>query len=208
MTTPEEFWSKAAPRYAKMPVRNIDAYKRTLARTRNYLSPGDHALEVGCGTGGTARELAPNLGHITATDIAPEMIRIAQERARDEGVTNATFVAADIADSPAGPFDVVLAHNLLHLVPDTQAALADLRDRLKPGGVFISKTVCLGQPGLNWKIRLVLKALPLLQWLGKAPRLQRLSGAEIEAMITDAGFEVLEAVTDPETSRYIVARKT
>ena len=130
MISARNFWDKAAPRYAKMPIRDTESYEYTLARTRSYLSQAAIALEVGCGTGGTARKLAPHLTHITGTDIAPAMIRIARERCGEEGVANAAFEAADIAGSPVGPFDAVLAHNVLHLVPETEAACKAINEWL------------------------------------------------------------------------------
>lgn len=209
MISARNFWDKAAPRYAKMPIRDTESYEYTLARTRSYLSQADIALEVGCGTGGTARKLAPHLTHITGTDIAPAMIRIARERCGEEGVANAAFEAADIAGSPVGPFDAVLAHNVLHLVPETEAAIGALHNRVRPGGLFISKTPCLGNNGISLKIRLMLKVLPLLQMVGKAPAVRFLSVDELETMITQAGFEIVESGSYPANppSRYIVARR-
>ena len=49
-----KFWDKAAAKYAKSPIEDIEAYNYTIGRTRSYLSPTDRVLEVGCGTGSTA----------------------------------------------------------------------------------------------------------------------------------------------------------
>ena len=211
MQTAITFWDKIADRYSRQPIRDMDAYTYTLDRTRSYLSREDRALELGCGTGGTARLLAPSLSHITATDISPKMIQIAQQRAKEDGITNASFATADLQNNlPAGgPYDIVLAHNLFHLIPDTEQAIAHVSDLVQPGGLFISKTPCLAQPGLGWKIKLMLAAIPVLQAFGKAPVVRSFTISELENMITKAGFSIVETGNFPASppNRYIVARK-
>ncbi len=75
------------------------------------------------------------------------MIAIANERLAAARFANADFVAATSTDRrfAAGRYDAVLAMNLLHLVPDIDATLARAREMLSPGGLFISKTPCLGE---------------------------------------------------------------
>jgi hypothetical protein len=80
---------------------------------------------------------------------------------------------------------------------------------LKPGGLFISKTPCLREPGMGWGLRLMLWAIPLMQMLGKAPKITYFSIAELEEMITQAGFSIIETGCYPASppNRYIVARR-
>ena len=89
------FWDRAARKYAAAPISDTAGYERTLTCTREYLKPGDHALEFGCGTGTTALKLAPSVARYVATDISPEMIAIAREKAGKEGVDNAERHAFD-----------------------------------------------------------------------------------------------------------------
>ncbi len=200
-----------ADRYSKSPISDMEAYNASLDRTRSYLKPTDVALELGCGTGGTARILAPHVAHITATDISSEMIRIARERATAEGTENAEFEVADLeANLPnGGPYDVVMAHNLIHLLPDPSAAMHQVTDLVKPGGLFITKTPCLAKAELGWKWRLMLMALPVMQILGKAPQVTFFSARDLDQMISDAGFTIIETGSYPVTppGRYIVARR-
>lgn len=204
------FWNSHAERYSKSQISNMDGYRFTLDRTRSYLSPSDTVLELGAGTGSTALDLAPAVARITATDIAPEMSRIAATKARKQGVENVEFLTAD-ATVPdlAGPYDAVLAHNLLHLVEDLPAVIARAHDLLKPGGVFISKTFCkphrLGPPFYYW-MRVL---LPFLRLMGKAPFVALLTISELEEAITAGGFEIVEAENYParDIRRYVVARK-
>ena len=167
-------------------------------------------LELGAGTGSTALELAGSVGHITATDISPKMTELAQDKAREAGILNADFIAAE-ATVPTleGPYDAVLAHNLLHLVEDLPAVLNRVHQVTRPGGVFISKTFCkpagFGSPML-WAIRL---ALPVMQLFGKAPFVAMLTIRELEQAIEAAGFDIVETGNYPkgELRRYVVARK-
>jgi hypothetical protein len=77
---------------------------------------------------------------------------------------------------------------------------------LRPGGVFISKTVCLGG-SLPLKYRAMLLALPVMQSLGKAPWVARLKVADLERRITAAGFDLVETGDYPAVppSRFVVA---
>jgi len=79
-----QFWDNAAEKYSKDPIADMEGYTYTLERTRSYLSVTDHVLELGCGTGSTALELAGSVAKITASDIAPKMIQIAKEKAEKE----------------------------------------------------------------------------------------------------------------------------
>lgn len=207
--TKRTFWDRAAERYARRPVQDEAAYAYTLERTRAHLAPDGRVLELGCGTGTSALKLADATGHIVASDLSAEMIRIARDKAAAQGVTNVTFVQTDAAAPPDGEYDAVLAFNLLHLLPDPEAALVGMAERVKPGGYFISKTVCLDEPGMRLKYRLLLLAVPLFRALGKAPDFHRFDIAGLERMITGAGFDIIETGNHPASppSRFVVARK-
>ena len=206
------FWSKISRKYAADPIRNMEGYLTTLGRTKSYLKPKDHVLEIGCGTGSTALLLAPHVAHITATDLAPGMIEIAEEKRAEENLSNVTFKVAEVLEHSAGEgtYDAVLAHNLLHLVPALDAALGNIASLTKPGGYFISKTVCAPTNG-GFKYALLRKlAIPLMQAFGKAPFVDFQVAPVLEQKIEDAGFEIIETADQAGLlpSRYIVARKT
>ncbi|WP_416896197.1 MAG: class I SAM-dependent methyltransferase [Minwuia sp.] len=164
MTTAAAFWDKVAAKYAKSPVKNVRAYEQTLERTRSYLGPEARVLEIGCGTGTTALKLADAAGHITATDISGEMIVIAEAKRLTEGVSNVEFATTDSRAAGEGGYDAVLAFNLLHLLEDPAATVRHAREMLKPGGVFISKTMCLAEASVMFRPMIF-----IMQLLGKAP---------------------------------------
>jgi len=198
------FWNRVAQRYAAMPMRNPDAWEETLTRTCTHLDSNARVLELGCGTGSTALRLAPNVMEYVATDDAAEMITIATERGQE--ITNLRPVQARTGDGslPPGPYDAVLAFNLLHLIPDLSAALSETHGLLKPGGLLITKTPCLG--GMY---RIFWPAVRLLQVFGKAPPLRFLKPAELERTISAAGFTISERDDLPKKppSRFLVARR-
>jgi len=205
------FWDKIAVKYAKSPISDMDSYSYTLERTRSYLSADDSVLEIGCGTGSTALLLAESVRQITASDLSGNMIKAGLEKARDQGVANVKFVNAELFDSALenGPYNAVLALNLLHLLEDMPAAIERINGLLKPGGLFISKTVCQFGSGAPLKFRLMKIALPLLQLIGKAPYVNFMEIAELEGIITSGGFKIIETGNYPASPpcRFIVARK-
>ncbi len=206
MTSDASFWDQTAEKYAASPIKDQAAYEHTLAETRKHLQPRDDLLEIGCGTGGTALLLADAVAHITATDISANMIKIGAEKAAAQGVANVDFVQATPADPKlaATTFDAIAGFNILHLLPDLERDLAVLRERLKPGGLLISKTPCLA----DWKWRAVGRiAIPIMQFFGKAPYVSFLKGSDVEAKIAAAGFEIVTSENHNTFSRFIVAKK-
>lgn len=202
MITATAFWDGIAEKYAKQPIGNKDAYKATLDRVRHWLRPDMSVLEIGCGTGSTALELADGVARYLGTDLAGEMIRIAKDKSA--GSEPITFAVDAAETAGAGQsFDAVLTFNLLHLVEDPAAVMTHVRSLLPKGGLFISKTPCLG--GKPW-FRPLLWAM---QAIGKAPApVHFLRPATIEASLIAAGFELVETGGYPKKlpNHLIVAR--
>lgn len=210
MKTDATFWDRIAPKYARDPIKDMEAYNYTLERTRSYLKPADEVLELGCGTGSTALLIAPSVAHITASDFSEGMLEIGREKARSGGVTNITFDNIDVSTPMADDqFEAILGFNLFHLVRDIDTAFVDIHKRLKPGGLFVSKTPCLAQGGLGLKFGLLKLVIPVMQLFGKAPFVNMLTVRQLETSITSAGFDIIESGNFPATppSRYIVARR-
>ncbi len=215
MQNSAKFWDKAAAKYAKSTIEDMDAYTYTLERTKSYLSSTDKVLEIGCGTGSTALLLAENVEQLTASDLSGAMIKIGSDKASDQGITNVKFVTAGVFDAvlePAGDeglYDTILAFNVLHLVKDTPVVMQRINGLLKPGGLFISKTICKPEAGAPFKFRLMMMILPLMQIIGKAPYVKITRIKAFEGLISSNGFDIIETGNYPASppSRYIVARK-
>ena len=202
--TDARFWDRIAERYARKAVPDQAAYETKLAKTDSYLQPDDRVLEIGCGTGTTALHHAPKAGNILATDISAKMIDIAREKARAAGVDNVRFEVSSIEDLDATPgqYEVILAHSILHLVADVPGTLSKLHRMLKPGGLLISNTQCIGESAawLGW-------VAPLGRMLGVLPRVNVFREREFLQWIGDSGFDFEEIwQPKPKASHYIVAR--
>jgi len=200
-----EFWSKMAPRYARAKIGDMDGYSRSIERIKPVLR-GARVLELGCGTGLTAMSLAPHAESYTASDIAPGMIEIAKGRVAAQPMANLTFQVAQAEDFGPGHFDVVFAQNYLHLLRDLPGTLAHVHRLLPEGGVFISKTPCLGTAPfyIRWLV-------PVLQAVGKAPYLTMVTAADLEQALRQAGFACdpteWHASRGRDLRAFIVARK-
>jgi len=202
------FWDRSSRNYAKSPISDQAGYECTLERTRALLKSNDRVLELGCGTGTTALRLASGVESYLATDLSTGMIAIANEKRAANPIPALAFRAemAEALASEAARFDVVLAFNYLHLVRDLAGTLRSIHALLAPGGLFISKTPCLGD--MNPLIRL---ALPIARAIGKAPYVSVFRAQELSEFIAAAGFEILS--TEGHASRgkdsrpFIVARR-
>lgn len=199
------FWDRLAKRYARMPIVDQASYETKLEKTRALLRPDSRMLEFGCGTGSTAIVHAPHVAQILAIDFSARMLDIARKKARAAGVANLEFAQCTLAElkSPVGSWDAVLGMSILHLVPDRAATLRRVYELLKPGGVFVSSTICIADA--PWRMRLparVLGALPLL------PTVASLGLAQLKRELISVGFEI-EQCWRPREDRaaFVVARK-
>ena len=110
-----------------------------------YLKPGLRVLDFGCGPGtisvGLARAVDP--GEVHGIDMEESQIELARAAAEAGGHSNAKFHVGDITALPFedNSFDVAHCHAVLMHVPDTSAALAEVKRVLKPGGVIASREV-------------------------------------------------------------------
>ena len=200
-----KFWDRIADRYSKKPVTDEAAYQQKLDVTRSYFRPEMEVLEFGCGTGSTAIAHAPYVKHIHAIDISPKMIQIAQAKARANKVSNITFEVSMIEDLdlPDHSFDVALGLSILHLLEDMDAAIAKVSRVLKPGGIFVTSTVCLGDT-MKW-FKLV---GPLGRLLGLMPYVSVFSRSDLEGSLSQGGFDI-DYTWQPGDGKavFIVARK-
>lgn len=199
------FWNLFAKRYASMPLANPAAYERKLALTQAQLKSTDAVLEFGCGTGSTAIAHAPHVRSILAIDVSPRMIEICREKAAAAGVGNIDFRCASMEELDTGnTFDVVMAHSILHLVSDRHAVLAKAAALLKPGGLLVSSTVCLG--AVAAVIRMLLRVAGALRVI---PAIQCFTREELVADMRAAGL-VVETEWQPSEQEavFMIARKS
>jgi len=99
--------------------------------------PGERVIDVGCGCGDTALELARRLGPggaVTGIDVSAPMLEVARRRAGEAGLAQARFMEADAQVEPLPPADAVFSRFGVMFFSDPVAAFANLRRALGPGG--------------------------------------------------------------------------
>jgi len=187
MNPSAKFWDRIANRYSKRPVADEASYQEKLRVTRTYFRPDMEVLEFGCGTGSTAINHSPYVGNIHAIDISSKMIEIAREKADEGNVSNVTFERSTIegVSVPDQSLDAVLGLSILHLLENKEGAIEKVHRMLKPGGVFVTSTTCLGD-SLNF-FKLI---APVGKFLGLMPLVKVFTTGELVASLTDAGFEI------------------
>ncbi|MEM9005641.1 MAG: class I SAM-dependent methyltransferase [Cyanobacteria bacterium P01_F01_bin.86] len=205
MAQATQFWDKIAAKYAQQPIADEAAYQKKLAVTRDYFRPDMDVLEIGCGTGSTAILHAPYVKHIRAIDFSANMIAIAQGKAEAEHIHNVTFEQAVIEDLdiPDQSLDGVLGLSILHLLQDKEAAIARVYQMLKPGGIFVTSTICMGDT-MGW-FKLI---APIGRLLGFFPFVAIFTAQALANSLTNAGFD-LDYQWQPSQDKalFIVAKR-
>ena len=209
MSQSTKFWDNIAERYSKQPIADEATYQKKLQVTREYFQPDMEVLEFGCGTGSTAILHAPYVKHIRAIDFSSKMIEIAQGKAEAQNIENVAFEQSTIEDISvsAQTYDAVLGLNIVHLLEDKEAAISKVYTMLKPGGIFVTSTVCLGDT-MKW-FKLI---APIGKFLGLMPLVKVFTTKDLEDGWTNAGFEI-DYQWQPADSKgmfkavFIVAKK-
>jgi SAM-dependent methyltransferase len=119
-------------------VANRDA-RRFLPFLLPYVRSGMSVLDVGCGIGSIALDLAPTVapGRMVGIDADAGQIEVARRSAAERRIDNAEFFTASVYELPfeASTFDVVYANAVLMYVRDQVRALVEMRRVLRPGGL-------------------------------------------------------------------------
>lgn len=211
MNKSERFWDQSASNYDNTEEKFEFIHSRSRENTKRYLKDTDIVLDYGCGTGTTACKISGLVKRVRAIDISTAMIEIAKGKAATGGVVNVDFEQADIFDEEFdnGSFDVVLACNMLHTVPNPESVVRRTVELLKPDGLFISVTPCLGGKKSALVSLQILLVRALLKLRIIPIPIRQLKSADLDDLMDDERLQVIETeeIFKGASSYFMVARK-
>lgn len=147
----KNIWNFFAPVYEFSMRVQKDIYSYLYERI-GEVAKGKVVLELATGPGMIARHIAPAAKSVVATDFAPKMIETALKAKNPE---NLSFEVADATSLrfEDNSFDVVVIANALHIIPNPEKALAEIRRVLKDDGLLIAPNYLLNVGGMKnlWK---------------------------------------------------------
>lgn len=138
MTERKDFWDRNAGLYDRFMRKDKAAYENMYELIHPVVKDRT-VLELAAGTGLIAKNIVSAAKHIEATDASAEMIA---EANRDNCSAKLRFSVQDMFRLPYADksFDVAIVSNALHIVPNPEKALAEIRRVLKYDGVLIAPT--------------------------------------------------------------------
>ena len=152
MKKSENFWNRNAKCYDRFMRKDRAAYEKLYELIRPVVKART-VLELAAGTGLIAKNIVRATSHIEVTDASEEMIA---EAKRNNRSAKLHFSVRDMFCLPYADksFDVVIVSNALHIVPQPEKALAEIRRVLKDDGVLIAPTFTHGNSTLQGRIKL------------------------------------------------------
>ena len=182
MKKSENFWNRNAKRYDRFMRKDRAAYEKLYELIRPVVKART-VLELAAGTGLIAKNIVRAASHIEVTDASEEMIT---EAKRNNRSAKLHFSVRDMFCLPYADksFDVVIVSNALHIVPQPEKALAEIRRVLKDDGVLIAPTFTHGNGTLRGRIKL------FFMKLAGFPLNSRWSSADYLAFLRQNGWTV------------------
>jgi 2-polyprenyl-3-methyl-5-hydroxy-6-metoxy-1,4-benzoquinol methylase len=211
MNKSKKFWDSASKNYDKTEERFEYIHSKSRKNTKKYIENSNVVLDYGCGTGTVSCEIAHYVKEIHAIDISSKMIEIAKEKAVDKKIENITFSQTDIFDEKhkKESYDRILAFNMLHTIPNPKDVVQRIDELLKPNGLFISVTPCLGGK-LSFLVGLQIRLVQIMCKIGIIPvPIRRLKSSDLDDLITNGNFQTVdtEQIYKGASSYFIVAKK-
>lgn len=177
------FWDKVSGVYDLFEnIYNKSVYQSTGESVAKYIKNTDRVLECACGTGAISIFIAPVCKELIVSDYSVGMLKQAKKKLKN--FDNIDYRRVDITDIEAedNSFDVVVAGNVIHLLPDPQRAMNELTRVCKDGGRLVIPTYINGDEGTN-KL-----AVKFLEKLGASFKCQ-FDAESYEKFFEDMGYE-------------------
>mmetsp|Transcript_38745 Transcript_38745/g.93814 ORF Transcript_38745/g.93814 Transcript_38745/m.93814 type:complete len:333 (-) Transcript_38745:153-1151(-) len=210
-----KIWDKYAESYSKSAIGDEEAYQKKLEVTQTYMNKSmKKIIEIGCGTGGTALKHSPFVGSYVATDVSPKMIDIANQRKQESDVRTKDNVeyrveSIDTLHSKLEPEsqDMVLGLSILHLLPNRLEEMKKISSWIKPGGYFVSSTICAADMG--WMTKTLFKSvLPVATYFGFVPTVCAVSRDQLKQDYMSCGFDIVhEWQPKKDAAVFIIGQK-
>lgn len=147
----KSFWSKYAGIYESFMKKDERAYEKMYTLIRPVVR-GKVVLELAAGTGMIARNIVSDAKMVEATDSSYEMIEEAKRLGQSSKLY---FSVQDIFDLPYadGSFDVIIASNVLHIIPEPEKALVEIKRVMSKDGILIAPTFTHAKMGIFGKLK-------------------------------------------------------
>jgi ubiquinone biosynthesis O-methyltransferase len=204
MEKTDKFWDRMAKQFDK---RAKHFEPPPVGKTKKHLNANDIVLDYGCATGTVAIEIARNVRKVSGIDISSKMIDAAKRKANESKIENIDFAQSSIFHerNKTESFNAILAFNILHFLEDKKRIVQRINELLKPGGVFISATVCMGEKTFLNTIQFLL-FFPLIK-LEIIPYMNFLKISELKDLITNGNFQIIEIERMKNPSYYFIVAK-
>ena len=186
MKNRRNFWDRTAKIYDRFMRRDAAAYDRMYALLRPVVRDKT-VLELAAGTGLIAKHIANAAEYIEVTDASEQMIRQAE---RENHAENLHFSVQDMFCLPYADaaFDVVIVSNALHIVPQPERALHEIKRVLKNDGVLAAPTFTHAENSFSGKGR------AFMMRLAGFPLHSRWTSGEYLAFLTENGWTVRKSI--------------
>jgi len=206
--SPEKFWNLISSKYAASPIQDRPAYEIKIQKIKSFLATDKVVLDIGCGTGTQCGDIAGSVKQVTGIDISRKLLAIAEQRMAERKLDNVEFLQTSLFGErfQPGSFDVVMAFHVLHFFEDIDAVFKHIHNLLKPDGLFISETACLGE-----KSKMTGGLLRFAGHLGLLPKINLLTTRQLEQALEKSGFSLVDKTKfsrNSDAEFTLIAKKT
>ncbi len=206
MEKAEKFWDRISRNYDHNDKGPSASYLKTIEDIKLYIDENSVVLDLGCATGTRTIDISDDAKEVHGIDISSKMIQIANTKVEQGNNANIIFTRARVFDErlKEESFDLIISFNVLHLLDNLPLVIQRIYRLLKPGGVFISSTPCMGDKKILFGLLIL-----LLRKTGILPHVAAISSTELHAEIIKPGLRIIEGeiVGKNKLNYFVVAEK-